>query len=250
MFLYMCFWFGISRVLRRNDIADTAWGLGFLFLLVISLSATQNFSPRTLLACALVTLWSLRLSTHIFSRNTGKGEDARYIELAQSWGKWFFWRSFLQVFLLQGFLLLLTASALLYIIVTPSIGITPVDIFGVVIWIVGFLFESIADRQLAQFVTNQENRGKLIQTGLWKYSRHPNYFGEIVQWWGIWCIALSLPYGAWTIFAPLTITFLITKVSGIPLTEARMQKKEGYEDYRRRVSILIPLLPKKPTVIF
>ncbi len=241
----MTFWFGISRILRRNDVADTAWGIGFLFLSIVGLAATQNFSPRTLLACGLVTLWSLRLSTHIFSRNKGKGEDERYIELARSWGKWFLLRSFLQVFVLQGALLLLTASALLYIIATPSSGITLLDMFGAVVWITGFLFESIADRQLAQFIKNQENRGTLIQSGLWKYSRHPNYFGEIVQWWGIWCIALSLPYGLWTIFAPLTITFLITKVSGIPLTEARMQRKEGYEEYRRRVSILIPL-PQKP----
>jgi steroid 5-alpha reductase family enzyme len=118
-------------------------------------------------------------------------------------------------------------------------------LIGLFVWVVGFLFESIGDKQLSEFIKNPANKGKLMTKGLWKYSRHPNYFGEIVQWWGIWIIALNIPNGLYTIIGPITISILILFVSGIPLLEKKYKGRADFEDYKKRTSIFFPLPPKK-----
>ncbi len=224
--------------------ADIAWGLGFVLLswTAFFLSSVQGL--RGFLVCLLVSIWGLRLSWHIHSRNKGKSEDYRYKQWRLEWGKWFFLRSYFQVYILQGFFLFLIILPVLYIHKNDGGALGLLDALGIAIWCFGFLFESIADAQLAKFLKNPANKGALMQEGLWGYSRHPNYFGEVTQWWGIWIVALSLPGSFFTVVGPLTITFLILKVSGVPMLEKKMAENPAFAEYKRRVSIFIPFFKK------
>jgi steroid 5-alpha reductase family enzyme len=244
LFVYMSFWFIVSLVKKRNDIADVAWGLGFVLLAWVSFFLVGHSSFRGLIICILVSIWGLRLAWHIYNRNTGKMEDYRYLAWRKEWGKWFYIRSYLQVYILQGVLLFLIVLPVL--IINKNIGqdINILDIFGILVWIVGFSFESIGDKQLSKFISNPVNKGKIMQNGLWKYTRHPNYFGEVTQWWGIWFVALSVPFGLLSIIGPITINILILKVSGIPLLEKKMEESPEFAKYKKRTSKFIPLPPK------
>jgi steroid 5-alpha reductase family enzyme len=247
LFAYMNVWFLLSLIAKRNDVADVAWGLGFMLIGWASFFYTNNAyqnNMRGFATCLLVSIWGLRLAWHIYARNKNKKEDYRYEQWRKDWGKTFFIRSYGQIFMLQGTLLFIISLPLLFINKNYGQPFGWLDLFGTVVWIIGFLFESVGDAQLANFIKDPANKGKLMQRGLWAYTRHPNYFGEVVQWWGIWLVALSVP-GAWlTIVGPLTITFLILKVSGIPLLEKKMQHHPEFADYAKRVSVFIPLPPK------
>jgi steroid 5-alpha reductase family enzyme len=238
------FWFCLSLLRKRNDVADVAWGIGFLLAAWISWIINVPDFDRGFFVTILVTIWSLRLSIHIYLRNRGKDEDYRYKAWRESWGKWFYIRSFFQVFLFQGFLMLLVVSPVVFINVYRGGTISFFDISGGLIWLIGFIFEFVGDRQLAQFIRRPENAGHLMRSGLWQYTRHPNYFGEVTQWWGLFVIAFSVPYGFISCVGPLTITFLITKVSGIPLLEKKMAGNPEFESYKKQTSIFFPL-PKK-----
>lgn len=244
LFVYMSLWFVVSLIKKRNDVADVAWGLGFVLLAWTSFFLSSDSGMRGLLVGILVSIWGLRLAWHIHKRNKGKAEDYRYLAWRKEWGKWFYPRSYVQVYLLQGILLFLIVLPVLLINknVGPSLGV--LDFVGVVIWLFGFYFEVVGDAQLARFIKNPANKGKLMQSGLWAYTRHPNYFGEVTQWWGIWLVALSVPSGVFAIIGPLTITFLILKVSGIPLLEKKMEENPEFSEYKRKTSIFIPL-PRK-----
>jgi steroid 5-alpha reductase family enzyme len=193
----------------------------------------------------LVSIWGLRLTWHIFVRNRGKSEDYRYLAWRKEWGKWFYIRSYFQVYLLQGLFLFLIVSPVLLINKNAGGSLELLDFLGVIVWLIGFYFEVVGDAQLARFIKNPENKGKLMQDGLWAYTRHPNYFGEVTQWWGIWLIAISTPGGWLGIIGPITITFLILKVSGIPMLEQKMEKNPAFESYKKRVSMFFPLPAKK-----
>ena len=241
---YMAFVFIISIFLKRNDIADVAWGLGFLICALYAYLSTGEVFGRNLLVLFLIAMWAFRLSLHILLRNKGKAEDPRYAQWRKDWGKWFLPRTFFQVFILQG--------ALMLIVVLPAVvsilfggKITILDYVGVVVWLVGFIFESVGDYQLTQFIKNPENKGKVLQTGLWRFTRHPNYFGEVTMWWGIWIIALSAPFAWLTVLGPVTITFLILFVSGIPLLENRKKGNPEFEEYKKHTSVFFPLPYKK-----
>lgn len=244
IFIYMLFWFCLSLLLKRNDIADIAWGLGFLVCVSYVYLFLGDVFGKSLLVLFLIALWAFRLSIHILIRNKGKKEDPRYQKWREDWGKWFLPRTFFQVFILQG--------ALLLVVVLPAVTavlfggeISLLDYVGVSIWIIGFIFETVGDYQLSQFIKNPENKGKVLNTGLWKYTRHPNYFGEVTMWWGIWIIALSSPFAWLAIIGPATITFLILFVSGIPLLENRKKGDPQFEEYKKHTSIFFPLPPKK-----
>lgn len=242
---YMTLWFLVSVLKKRNDVADIAWGLGFVVLVwsAFFLSDTSDF--RGVLANVLVSAWGIRLAWHIYRRNRGKGEDYRYAVWRKEWGKWFYLRSYAQVYILQGALLFCIALPVLILHKNFGEPLGILDFVGVLVWGIGFLFESVGDAQLANFLKNPNNRGEVLQTGLWRYTRHPNYFGEIAQWWGIWIIALSVPYGFWGVIGPLTITFLIVKISGIPLLEKKMAENPKFVEYAKRTSVLIPFFVKK-----
>lgn len=241
LWAYMTFWFVLSQIKKRNDVADVAWGLGFVLLSWTALALSGEVHLRGIIVAVLVTVWGGRLAWHIHRRNRGKKEDYRYAQWRKDWGKWFVLRSYAQVYLLQGILLFCISLPVLFIARSSESGLQAFDIVGCIVWAVGFYFESIGDSQLARFLKDPKNAGKLMQSGLWRYTRHPNYFGEVTQWWGIWLIALNVPYGWIGIIGPLTITILILKVSGIPMLEKKMKEHPDFAAYERSTSVFIPL---------
>jgi len=242
--VYMTAWFIAAQIRGRNDIADVAWGLGFVLAAAVSLIAGGVYSTRGLLVSGLVLIWGIRLALHIHTRNRGKGEDPRYRKWREEWGKWFVLRSFLQVFMLQGILLLLVAIPIVFANTSPAAPLGWFDFLGIAIWLYGFCFEAVGDWQLLKFIHDPDNKGKLMTGGLWRYTRHPNYFGEVTLWWGTWLMTLALPGGGLTVIGPLTITFLILKVSGIPLLEKPYEERADFQEYKRRTSAFFPLPPK------
>ena len=244
LFTYMSLWFVVSLIKKRNDVADVAWGLGFVLMAWTSFFLAGDFSMRGLLVCTLVSIWGLRLAWHIITRNKVKKEDYRYLAWRKQWGKWFYLRSYVQVYVLQGFLLFLIVLPVLLINKSSVSLLGWTDFAGVAVWFFGFYFEVFGDAQLAKFIKNPANKGKLMQSGLWAYTRHPNYFGEVTQWWGLWFLTLAVSGGLIGIIGPITITFLILKVSGIPMLEKKMEENPEFAEYKRRVSVFFPLLPK------
>jgi steroid 5-alpha reductase family enzyme len=243
VFLYMVVWYIVALVLRRNDVADVAWWLGFLLVAWYSLFLQGFTSPAGFLSTFLVSIWWLRLSTHIFLRNIHKTEDYRYKNWRDSWGEWFLIRSFLQIFVLQGILLLLISLP-----VVVTIFYVPVSVFAYIwclLWCVWFFFETVGDYQLSQFRKNLLNKGKIIQSGLWSLSRHPNYFGEVLQWWALWVFTLPSPYYFIAVLGPVTITVLILFVSGIPLLEKKMLLHPDFAEYQRNTHKFFPWFSKR-----
>lgn len=245
IFFHMNIWFVISILRKRNDTVDTAWGLGFIIVILTSILFFQRYETRQLITLLLVTLWGLRLATYIFIRNKGKKEDYRYQEMKDNWGKDFLKNTYLKIFMLQVFLMLLVSSALTVIGSTKGSSINLLDILGIFIWVIGLFFETVGDWQLNQFVKDKSNKGKIMKSGLWKYTRHPNYFGEVTLWWGIFILSLSHPYKLLSLVGPVTITILITKVSGIPLLEKKYESNVEFQEYAKKTSVFFPKKPKK-----
>ncbi len=241
---YVTTWFIFSLIFKRNDIMDIAWGIGYILLCGLYTQIAET-SPRAWLLYLLVLIWGLRLSIHICLRNKGKTEDFRYKQWRNDWGKWFYIRSYGQIYLLQGFLLLLIISPITISVTQPSSPLSLINYIGVGVWITGFFFESIGDTQLTKFKSNPENKGKIIQNGLWKYTRHPNYFGEVTLWWGIWMVSLGNIFSWLSLVGPLTITILILFVSGIPMLEKKYKGNREFENYKKRTSPFFPLPQKK-----
>ncbi len=237
--------FIISIIIKRNDIADIAWGTGIFIVALASFITLETPPILTWTLTALALLWGGRLSLRILLRNIKKTEDPRYKKWRDAWGSWFYVRSYFQVYLLQGALMVVIGypfvHAALYANEAPFGAIQMIGIF---IWCVGFFFEVVGDWQLDRFLADPQNRGKIMSSGLWRYSRHPNYFGEITMWWGIWLMVATLPFGILALVSPLMITFLITKVSGIPMLEERFSGNAEFESYKKRTSVLIPLPPR------
>ncbi len=243
---YMTVWFVIALIRKDNSLADIAWGLGFVLVAGFTFArGTTHYLSA--LVTGLVVLWGLRLSVHIFRRNRGRGEDPRYAGWRRSWGRSFAWRSYLQVFLLQAFFLLVISSPIVFVNKSPLASpgwAFPWRLAGLVVWSVGFVFEAVGDAQLVRFKRDPANKGRIMDRGLWKYSRHPNYFGESLMWWGIFLVALAYPHGWVTVASPLLITFLLAKVSGVPLLEKRYAGNPEFQAYARRTSAFVPWFPK------
>lgn len=236
--------FIISLFQKRNDSADIVWGIYFVAISVFTFFFSNPAFDTRLIVLLLVVVWAFRLSSHILKRYLRTTEDARYLNWRKQWGTgvYFYVRSFLQVFLLQSILAVLIASPLIIIEQFGRDGVRLVPlILGISVWVFGFIFETIADHQLKKFLSEPENKGNIMQSGLWKYSRHPNYFGEVTQWWGIFIIGLGVPFGIFGIIGPLVITFLIIFISGIPLAEAGMSSRPEFKLYQSRTSPLVPL---------
>lgn len=244
LFLYMSLWFIFSLVKKRNDFADVAWGLGFILMAWSSFFIFGDGSQKSIIVNVLVTIWGLRLAWHIGSRNKSKKEDYRYSAWRKDWGKWFYIRSYFQIYLFQGFLLFIVSLPILIINSAEKAPFELLDFLGISVWLLGFFFEALGDYQLKIFTQNPLNKGKLLQTGLWGITRHPNYFGEVVLWWGIGLLAVTTPGGWLALIGPLTISFLIIKVSGIPMLEKKMAKNPEFKEYKRKVSAFFPM-PQK-----
>ncbi|NNC64324.1 MAG: DUF1295 domain-containing protein [Gammaproteobacteria bacterium] len=238
------FWI-VSLIKDDVSIVDSVWSLMFLIVVLAYLAAAEIMGPRALLVLGLVATWALRLSIYITWRNHGKPEDYRYQQIRANNEPGFRYKSFYIVFGLQGLLAWIIAPPLAVAISgTSPLGL--LDFAGIAVWLTGFLFESIGDWQLARFKRDAANQGKVLDTGLWAYTRHPNYFGDFAVWWGFYLIAASAG-GSWTIFAPLLMTALLLKVSGVALLEKDIsERRPAYADYIHRTNAFFPGPPRAP----
>ncbi len=237
----------VSLWLKNSSIVDIFWGTGFvIFAWVAFILTPGGFIARKILLCALVTIWGLRLSLHVLKRNWGKGEDFRYQTWRNEAGSSWWWKSLFKVFILQGILLLIVAVPLLAAQIKPLPDhLTWLDLLTIPVWLVGFSFETLGDWQLMRFKANPANIGKLLTTGVWRYSRHPNYFGDATQWWAYYLVALAAG-GWWTIFSPIIMTGLLLRVSGVRLLEKTLKvTKPGYQEYVETTSEFIPWFPRR-----
>jgi steroid 5-alpha reductase family enzyme len=243
---YVSAWYAIALALRRNDVADIAWGLGPALLawwLALRPWAGSHMVPFAI----LVTIWGVRLAWHVALRDfaPGKTEDPRYAAWRAEWHHVAL-RSYLQVFLLQGFFMLLVSTPV--IVLASSLTAPPpvLAAVGLVVVFVGFALETTADRQLSAFLAEpRETRAPVMDRGLWGWSRHPNYFGESLIWWGFALVACGVPFGWLAFVGPLTITWLLLFVSGIPLVEKRHAGEVEWEAYKQRTSAFLPLPPRR-----
>lgn len=244
MLLMLGLWV-VSVRLSDVSIVDVFWGMGFVPIAWRTSFLTDGFAPRQFMIVFLATLWGLRLSFCLFKRKHGKPEDPRCTAMRKEHGQRFWWVSLFTVFLLQGVILWLIS-------LTVQVGqvsliphhMTLFDRIGFLLWLLGFAFESMADAQMARFKANPANHGKIMRSGLWPLTRHPNYFGEALMWWGMYCIALSTPGSAWTIVSPILITFLLFRVSGVTMLEkAMLERGPEYRDYMQSTSALFPWFP-------
>ncbi len=245
LFLYMTIWFLLARKRRRFDTVDAAWGGGYALAAVAI--AIQVPSIRTFAIALLVTIWSSRLTRHIANRSRKAGDDPRYLAMAEKWHGNVWLRAYLSLFLTQGFLIWLISLPIVLAAGDLLAGWAWLTWLGAAIWATGFIIESKADSQLAAFLAKKTTRStktandSVFSDGLWRYSRHPNYFGELVQWWGIGVIALQVTYGWIGLAGPLLLTILIVFVSGIPPIEKRRKDNAAYQEYKKHTSPLIPL---------
>lgn len=235
---------GVSLRLRDAGIIDPCWGLGFVLVAWLSFVLNHPTSWRACLISTLTTLWGLRLSFYLLKRSLGQGEDRRYAAMRLHHGPRFWWVSLFTVFLLQAVVLWFIAWPLQAACVLKSqksLGL--LDWLGVALWLIGFLFEAIGDWQLVKFKSAPENAGKVLDLGLWRFTRHPNYFGESCVWWGIYLIVIGT--GAWwTIGSPLLMTFLLLYISGVSLLEQTIvDRRPEYAAYQLRTSAFFPWPP-------
>jgi steroid 5-alpha reductase family enzyme len=236
-----------SVIFKNVSIVDLFWGAGFVLTAVFYFINTEGFELRRVILLILVTIWGIRLSGYLVWRNHGRGEDFRYVEFRKKYGeKRYWWISFFQTFLLQGILMWLISAPLLgaqYYGNDKNLGL--LDFIGLFFWVTGILFETGGDYQLARFKANPLNKGKVLDTGFWHFTRHPNYFGDSSVWWGYGFICLAA--GSYIpVLGSLLMTLLIIKVSGVALLEKSLkEQKPQYRDYIENTSAFLPWFPKK-----
>mgnify|MGYP000353386426 CR=1 FL=1 len=245
-FLVTILWL-LSILIKNVSIVDIFWGFGFVVVNAFYVYNLEKVSPRNLLLLVLVTIWGLRLTLYLAIRNIGKGEDYRYQQFRKDYGvNRYWWFSYFQVFLLQG--------ALILIVSLPFFGVhfseTSRDLFwldyiALLLWIIGFSFEAGGDYQLYQFKRNPKNKGKVLNTGFWKYTRHPNYFGDAAVWWSYALFSIAAEE-YWQIVGSLIMTYLIIKVSGVAMLEKTLKSsKIEYKNYIKTTNSFFPWFPKK-----
>lgn len=243
--VYMTLWWVVATAKKNNAIVDIAWGTGFVIIALYGFT-TSFMLMRNLIITVMVLLWGVRLSAHILQRSIGKPEDFRYAQMRKKWGSQWMIRGYLNIFLLQGIIMLLVALPIMvthFYNIEGTVGLS--DRYGILIWLTGLIIESSADFQMYLFKKDPGNKGKINTSGLWKYSRHPNYFGEILVWWGIFLVASNVQYGYLTIVSPILMTFLLTRVSGVPMLEKKYAGNASYAKYVSSTNAIIPWFPKK-----
>jgi steroid 5-alpha reductase family enzyme len=225
---------------------DIGWGFGFVLMSVATCLFLKSPGIKNLIMTLLISVWGLRLTYHILIRNHGKPEDPRYTALREKWGdRYPQFKAFVNIYLLQMCLMFLVGLPILLVNRQSLIKMTYIDFIGLLLWGIGFLFETIGDAQLKSFLQQPGNKGKLMITGLWRTTRHPNYFGEALSWWAIMLLALKAPYGVYSLISPLLITILLLFVSGIPLLEKKYQDRPDFIAYSKRTRLFFPWFPKK-----
>lgn len=237
----------VSVVIKDASIVDIIWGAGFVLVAWVAFFTGDGYDGRKWLITLLASAWGLRLSTYLYIRNHGKGEDYRYQAMRRHWGPRFPIISLVTVFGLQGVLMFVISMPLQVAQLSgmPE-SLTWVDYLGAAVFAIGLGFEAVGDFQLARFKADPANAGKVMDRGLWRYTRHPNYFGDAVLWWGLFLIAAARPANLVVIFSPIIMTVLLTRVSGVPLLEKSLTKRrEGYAEYIARTSGFIPRPPRR-----
>jgi steroid 5-alpha reductase family enzyme len=235
----------VVSVLKRDvSIVDGAWALMLLAAATVYATGAELYTVRTTLILTLVVLWALRLSGHIIHRNWGEPEDRRYRDIRQKYEPYFTWKSLGLIFWFQAVLAWII-SIPLWPALTVPVDWGTFDLLAVTVWTVGMIFEGFGDWQLSRFKADPENQGKVMDRGLWQYTRHPNYFGECLIWWGFSLFAM--PSGAWwTIVGPLLLTYMLLKFSGVSLMEQTIvERRPAYRAYITRTNAFIPGKPKQ-----
>jgi steroid 5-alpha reductase family enzyme len=240
--LYMVGWFAVARSRNRLDTVDNAWGGGYFVLAWAT--ALQSTSWLSLLVATLVTIWAGRLTYHIASRNSQRPEDPRYVEISQKWKGNLWLRAFFSIFLLQGLLIWIIGLPISLAGNVSSSHVHLLAIVGTLIWLKGFVIEIIGDRQLKAYLATKPAKTAVLDTGLWRYSRHPNYFGEIVLWYGIAVIASGAHWGWIGLIGPTVLYITIRYASGVPPIENKRKDNPAYQAYKARTSVLLPLPPR------
>ncbi|MFO8047701.1 MAG: DUF1295 domain-containing protein [Desulfosudaceae bacterium] len=244
--LMVCGW--IYSLIRKNvTIADSLWGLGFVLIAWLTFFRVDGVPARKLLLAIMVTLWGLRLFIHLSTRNRGKEEDPRYAKWRQQHGQHFWIISLFKVFLVQALFQWVIALGVQHgQAATQPPHLTWLDFLGISIWLAGMIIETTADVQLKTFLADPANRGKIMDKGLWRYSRHPNYFGESLIWWGIFVMVLATPWGFWSVISPALITYTLLRLTGVTLMEeTQFAGNPAYRDYIRKTSAFIPWFPRR-----
>jgi steroid 5-alpha reductase family enzyme len=237
----------VSLAMRDASIVDIAWGPAFVAIAVVSYAVGRGAPARSNLLLALVAIWGLRLGGYLAWRNLGRGEDFRYQRMRARWGARFGWVSLFTVFLLQAFLAWIVSLPIQLAMASPRPErLGWFDAAGAAVFLIGFLFETVGDLELARFKADPQNAGKVLDSGLWAWTRHPNYFGDFLVWWGLFLIALATPSGYVALIGPMIMSWLLMKVSGVPMLERSLRRKRpGYDDYRRRVPAFFPRPPQR-----
>ncbi|MDZ7740273.1 MAG: DUF1295 domain-containing protein [Bacteroidota bacterium] len=242
IFIYMLIFYTIAQAIKDNSIVDIGWGGGFIVVSLVLLFYTRNYHLPQLIMLLAVIIWGLRLSIHIYNRNKGKEEDFRYANWRRQWGKNAWIIAFFKVFMLQGFVMLIVS---LPVIITFAGDVRQTEILhyiGIALFLIGYYYEVMGDYQLSQFKKKPKNKGKIIQEGLWKQTRHPNYFGEAVLWWGIFFLALPSELGWMAIISPIVMTLLLRYVSGVPMLEKKYEGRDDWEAYKKRTPVFFPFI--------
>jgi steroid 5-alpha reductase family enzyme len=236
-----------SVFIKNVSIIDVFWGIGFVFINAFYACKSGDLTARKLLVLSLVTIWGLRLAIYLAYRNYGKGEDFRYQEFRKNFGpNRYWWFSFFQTFLLQAALIMVISLPLIGIQTSTNSGaLNALDYLGIFVWTVGFIFEAGGDYQLMRFQRNLNNKGKVLDTGFWKYTRHPNYFGDAAVWWSYAIFSIASE-SYWQVIGAVIMTLLIIKVSGVRLLEKTLKDtKPLYSDYVKKTNSFLPWFPKK-----
>jgi steroid 5-alpha reductase family enzyme len=240
----VCVVFGVARLRRRYDTIDTFWGLGFAVIALVSLAVSDGDPVLRIVVTALTVIWGVRLSAHLHLRNHRLPEDPRYVRMVERSGENPGLRIFVSVYLVQAVVLWFVSLPVQVAMYSDGFGVPAW--LGIAVWLVGFGFETVGDDQLRRFKADPDNRGKVLDTGLWRYTRHPNYFGDACVWWGLFLIACTSWAGAATILSPIAMTYTLAKGTGKPLLEKGMRNsRPGYAYYVERTSGFFPLPPKK-----
>ncbi|RTE11380.1 DUF1295 domain-containing protein [Paenibacillus whitsoniae] len=243
--LFMLALFGVAQVKKDNSIVDIGWGIGFVIIALLTFAYLPGYGARRLLVTGLVAAWGLRLALHLWLRSLGRGEDFRYANFRKQWGKRAVVIALFRVFLMQGVIMLGLAYPIILANANPDSSLDAAAYAGLVVWLVGFLFQAVGDYQLRVFKRRRKRSEDVLTSGLWRYTRHPNYFGEAAMWWGIALIVLPLPGGWGALISAFLINLLLLKISGVPFLDRRYAENAAYQQYKKETNRFIPWFPKK-----
>ncbi len=236
--------FLVAKSKGKHDFLDIIWGISFVLAAIVSYLLGSKTIVASL-ATVLVTIWGLRLTYHLAGRIVSSAEDYRYQAYRQQYkGRHFDLYFFFRMYLVQYAFSIMIVFPVIYLNIHGAAW-HALSTVGLIVWMIGFFFEAVGDAQLRTFIGKSENKGKLMTTGLWRYTRHPNYFGEATQWWGIYLLAISNYQNYWLIFSPLLITVLLRFVSGVPLLEKKYQDRVDWQAYKAKTSPFFPWPPKR-----